>query len=310
MDYDFDLSRNSSGTFVPARGFSSPFQTDVDLTSGYGEHGFPIKFEFEFARELQLELSNALDIQPFWKYSPNSSWPHHVRSEVYRFYLALRTYLESESPLLSRRELLDGVISYQYVTWLKKIRSWISVKTGTGFFLDESEFGPEVREWARGKSLTDLGQMFNPRYWINWELPDDEDWRWFYEPAAPINKESLDLLYEHVRNILPEQVDMILEEEVLLETTGSKAMNLKDKEEKNRDHWDLKGQGQNFFETKPLEGKGAFIQTFASETRYAVTLSVPHSNSVKLIEKQVSLIAEDLPYSNYVKDPKKYQKRS
>jgi hypothetical protein len=308
MDYDLEFKSSLKESYSPSmKELRSSKKFQINEFDSLGEFGFPMKFSDELAREIQVDIQMNLSNSPIWNYVPKRSWKTEIRSEVYRFYLALRTYLEFKGSLITAKELIDGILDFNYIVWLKKARSYMAVNTGSGFFLEEDPDMEKIKDWAKDKNLIDLGDMFNPRYWLNWELPDDEDWRYFWVPCPKVDQRHIDELYKVVTDLLPEEVDYVQEEEILLETTGSSALD--EKTWKTKPHWYQKGEGKNYFSSQPLLGKGTFIQTYASETRYACTFSVPHTNSVKLIEKQIALVAEEIPYSIYVKDPVEYEKR-
>lgn len=274
---------------------------------GFSDSGHPIQFTTDLAVKITAWLTVALPTDdPLL--TPGHSGVFSdpvVASETYRFYLALLGYFRSDRPLLTVREILNGVMAGpEYITFLKRIRSYILVTSSGGHFL-EDDAPPEVKEWCNGKSIFDIGQVFNVRYWLFWAQPDEEDWRYFWEPIKPLEPKFREEFREAVMGILPEVVDIVEEEEILLQLSSSSARLPNGETGKV---WQIK-EKYNHFCSDPLVGWATFLDKCPGDTRTTITLTVPHSNTIKLIEKQVAEIASEVPFSCYVKDTGEYFKR-
>jgi hypothetical protein len=308
MNYDRELRDRGSILSMPTgKHYKTSLRSTKVDQKGYSEHGKPTPFSEELAELLRRDLRTAFALGKTWNYVPAGSIQEPTRSEIYRFYLALLAYRDSDTPLQKIEYLIDGLLEGPgFISKLKKLRSYKMVYGKGGRFLElDPVFETLASEVPKGE-LFDIGQMFNPRFYFFWDQPDEHDEENFFIPLKKISQKDLDYLEETVFNLLPEsQVDVILPEEILLESSSSAS---KGPDGKSIPNW-LGKEKYNHFDCSPLEGYGSYIQKCPGDTRFSVTLSIPHSNSVKLIERQVATIAKDLPWSNYVKDEDTYFNR-
>lgn len=240
-------------------------------------------------------------------HKPPKDLPWEVQSELKRFWLALKTYAESYKPLIPIDHLINGLEEGpSYITFLKKLRGYHTVASRGGRFEEDDPELESVKAYASTlDKVEDIGQIFNVRYYFFWSQPDDEDWQYCFIEYEPILPEDLSMLEETVFQILPDDIPEIYEEEILLQVTGSASRTKDGKASKVF----VEKQTVNHFTVEPLEGYGTFIQKCPGDTRFSITLSTPHSNTVKLIEKQVALIAADTAFSCYTNDDEEYFKR-
>lgn len=305
---EFIRQRGEVVTLVP------PFVKKPDripfVEKGHGEHGNPIPYSEELAEKICSTIYKALGNRVSWTFDPTPiSSDKRVCDEVYRFYQALIAYQESDDPLLTVQWLVELVKrGPEGIKLLKRLRSVHLVESTGGRFLDDD---PELEE-ARSISqklqpLRDIGQIFNYRYFLFWDQPDEHDEQNFWIPQPRIKQSDLDRLEEAAFNLLPESdvIEVISEEEILLSNSGSNSRTPKGK---STPAW-LEKQVNNHFTDKPLKGYGSYIQKCPGDTRYSITLELPHSNTVKLIEQQVARIAANVKFSNYVRDDETYFKR-
>lgn len=304
LSYDSQIS--SKGMLNIPEPASIP-PTFKGSTCGYGDHGHPIEFETELAevliRETYLFISKGYDLS----FEILTNLKSEVRSELFRFWVALKSYNESQRPLVPINDLVDGLRrGDEYLVFLKKLRSYHLVLSRGGRFEEKDPSMDHVVQYSRGLGpLVDIGQIFNVRYYFFWSQPDEEDWRATELPIQPIAGADLERLYTTVYSMLPEDIETIEEEEVLLAISSSMSKNGRGK---SVPVWDAK-QSENFFSKEPLKGYGTYIQKCPGDTRFSITLGVPQSNSVKLIEKQVALIAEEMPFSAYTNKEEIYTQR-
>jgi len=154
--------------------------------------------------------------------------------------------------------------------------------------------------------LTDLGQVFNYKYWFFWEEPETDDWKYSLIDVPSISDELIQRFEEAVDFVTPDTVPVIEPEVVLTSVTSSGAIAPDGTRSKV---WRLKEiEELNSFSSSPLKGHLTCVRKCAGEVREAITLSLPQSNSVKLIEKQVARICEDTLYSAYGLSPGEFDK--
>jgi hypothetical protein len=292
-----------SYTPVPRTKIASSSYKEGD---GHSDHGHPIPNNEGWGEIIFTEISRAYHSGETYLYKPRINGPKHIIDEVYRFYLALLAYYEAPNPVIPVNYLLNLIRKEKEgIIWLKRIRSCAMVQFFGGYF---EEYTPELREFfqeAKRYKLSDLGDFFNVRYWLFFDQPDEHDWEAAFIPLPYIPTSRYDHFEEVVLSLLPDTlVDVIQEEEILLDISGSSSR-LGDK---NVPLWYSK-QTENYFSNQPLRGKGSYVQKCPGDTRFSIVLSAPQSNSVKLIEKQVAKIAEDVSWSCYVKDNEEYFKR-
>jgi hypothetical protein len=280
------------------------FSTVINNHEGF-ENSTPIPFNLETAKLVQhTVMSNMhLHISSQTKY-PSCEMNHFLKGEIHRFIIALKTYYLSPNPVMPLRILLDGILEGpKFIKTLKRcrVKSFVKSMSEDAAFLEPD---PDMDNNMFYTNIVDIGDIFNYRYWFFWDQPDEGDFKASLLPLNTVKQEHLDLLYDKVMSILPDgSIDVIQEEEILLEVSSSSGLESNDVHSSTRKVFDLK-QTQNYFDSsKGINGKMSYIQKCPGDTRDSITLPVPQSNVIKLIEKQVSCIAAEVPFSAYVKDP-------
>lgn len=308
VKYEHEFSVRDKIT-VPDRNLPIPNTCEVN-TDNLGEHGHPIPYDYDLALLIQREMTHWKSSNFDVNYKPPKNLKPEVRSEIYRFMLALKSYYESSNPILPYKLFIEGIVKgEEFLVFLKKLRSIHLVESCQGRFLENDPSLTAVYEYSKTlPKLHDIGDIFNVRYWFYWAQSDEHDWEACFLPIKVIPQEDLDILYQATYNMLPESIDTIEEAEILLSLSGSSAIPKTQGKRKTSPVF-IEKQTDNYFSNSPLAGKGCFIDSRPGDTRYSIILSVPQSNSVKLIEKQVALIAAELPWSNYVKDEQEYTER-
>lgn len=275
-------------------------------SSDLGEYGFPIPTGQGWGMKIWTELIS-LDISKRNSYVPNTAWPKFIRSEVFRFYQSLVAYFDSPNPVMSYQYLVNLVLEESdAIPKLKRIRALVVLNSYGGDFVEgHNQARIDYPDYARFK-IRDIGDVFNVRYFLFFDQEDPHDEETCFIPLPTVLKEDYDLFEETCYQMLPDiPINPVLEEEILLSLSGSSG---KDRSGKSNPVWSLK-EKENHFSDKPLVGHISYIQKCPGDTRNSIVLSVPHSNSIKLIEKQVALIAAEVYGSNYVKDHDTYFKR-
>jgi hypothetical protein len=271
----------------------------------YGESGFPIPCNQGWGRRIsQFLLSKDISLRE--NLIIDLDWPLFVRAEVFRFFQAMVAYFDAPNPVLSYAFLVNLVEREEEgIKILKKLKMR-SILHSYGGEAVESDPDPEVDTIAASFKISDVGDIFNVRYFLFFSQEDPDDKKFFFEPLPAVSKELYDEFRSEVFSLLPDiPIEPIYEEEILLSVSGSAAA--VDRSGKRSPNWLLK-QRHNHFSSEPLFGHGTYIQKCPGDTRYSITLSVPHSNSVKLIEQQVAKVAEEVSFSNYQKDTDKYMR--
>jgi hypothetical protein len=272
----------------------------------YGsDSGNPVPYSLELATNLRSQLIASFNTENPLSYQFKPTGCPQADGELRRFNVALYSYSVSKDPVIPLEHLIDGILEGEnYIKYLKKLRAKSFVASFDGFF---AEPDPEL-ECIVPYQIYDIGQIFCYRYYFFWDQEDSHDEEYFFTPVPRIEDEDLERLEEVVLSLLPESVTVIPEEEVLLDLSSSKGLDEKHLMGRTEFNWKLKSD-QNYFSEKPLYGKGSYIQKCPGDTRFSITLSVPHSNSVKLIEKQCAQIAQEVPWSAYIKDELEFCKR-
>jgi hypothetical protein len=273
---------------------------------GWSDHGYPIPNEEGFGEAIYISVTRAWYSGKRDDYIPDFGGTYPIRCEAYRFYQSVVAYYDSPNPVISPSRLFSLIkMEYKAIKWLKAVRSYCMMES-LGLYPQETSEEDEfyMREARTFKKLIDLGDFFNVRYWLFFDQPDEHFEQFLFKPLV-YEKSAIEHFERVAREIIPEVIlDVIAEEEILLDITSSNAL----WKGKTVPVWYAK-QTENYFSSKPLVGRGSFIQKCPGDTRFPITLSVPHSNSVKLIEKQMALLAAEMPWSAYVKDPDTFGKR-
>jgi hypothetical protein len=307
----------AGGSIRPDRFFEFPGeesvklpQMDFDICPGLGPAnldqgnslGAPIPFSKELARTLHAELIKNYDKDLRFVIVPDYI-KDIVGNEFKRWLCALEAYRQSPNPVLPFNWLVDGILIKDFAEDLKKIRLK-SILESTGNQLLEYPEG--YHSWTSYK-IQEVGDVFNYNYWFNWEMePEDDITQYGFKDISKITTEDCNLFKEILFDLLPDDIEEVLEEEVLLNLSNSSSL------VENSSSTEVKYKQQERdglrFSKQPLTGKAVWVQTAPATGRNALILSVPQSNSVRLIEKQVALIARKCPFSQYIADPIEFEK--
>jgi len=219
-----------------------------------------------------------------------------IRSALRKLCISLDAYYESAAAPMDYSELVDLVLrGPEGVKTLKRIRQKALVVSSGSKFLEKPEWFDEVSEY----SIWDIGEIFNYQYMLNWEEPDEEDWKYSQKPCS-IKSKYIDEFKENLEQILPprESFEKVDPEEILLDQTSAISQHGGNK----APHWQLQGLIKSF-SNKPLEGLRTLIQTGPGTMRDTVILPIEQSNSVKLLDRQLLQIIRDIPGNGMFKDP-------
>jgi len=271
----------------------------------YREAGRPIDFSIDLARYVRSEVQKAF-LQPDPRFYDPPPREVNLDGEIKKLICNLHGYFQSSSrPVLKFNYLLDGLLDPDFKTTLKKIRFKSLVRHG--FYGRFCERDPDLDSYP-SYLIDDIGQIYNYRYWFFWSEEDPGDEKWAWEPIQPLSEDCRAEYTDTLLSMLPESIEEIDEREVLLSITSSSAdSNIPGRG--SLPHYIEKSMDQfNYCSNEPLRAKLVYVQKCPGDTRRASVLSIQHSNTIKLIEKQCSVIAEDLPHSVYTSDKDKFEK--
>jgi hypothetical protein len=227
-----------------------------------------------------------------------------IRSHLRRLYLSLDGYFESSNPVMSFQRIAELVLmGPDGIRDCKRIRTKSLVLGHRGARMYEKPvWWDEVEAYYCEQ---DIGDIFNYLYLLDWELPDEEDWKHGLEPVS-IEKQYLDEFKEALRNELPERDEFkkIDPEEILLGQSSSTSY-FSDLENKSY-QWIIQGT-EGGFSNRPLKGRRALLHTQTGSARDTVILPVDQSNSVKLIDRQIKQIIAHMRGNAMFDDPIKIE---
>jgi len=272
----------------------------VDLSAGpigrsFIDQGYtnkPIPFSNELASLIKIAVSESFLSDPLL-YQVPKYLIDICGNEVKRFIVALEAYYQSPNPLIPFKVLLDGISDPNFATFIKKTK----VASLTRSFHMEACAEDGLDEYAY-TGLTDIGDIFNYRYWFRWAEPEPEDWKFSLIDVPSISDELKEEFEEVLESMLPQTIPIVQPDEILLSTSSSSSKDSKHGE--NSFVWkDKSDPKKNTFSKDPLVGYRTLVYKCPTEYRDCIGLSIAQSNTIKLIEKQCAVLCKLLPYSGY-----------
>jgi hypothetical protein len=261
----------------------------------------PIDFSRELAEIIKGFVIDNID-KELSKIEPPDCLPGDMGFEVHRFVLALKAYYESNidrSPI-KREILFQGITDRNFAGKLKAYRTECFLNSVSGLLTHEAE---KIHDFP-ARNIFDIGEIFNYNYWIFWKEEDPDDYKWGLVPEKTIEPELLDKFKDHLFKMLPEYINPVQEEEILLKQSSSTCI----REDFSKSRVYKEKEYRNEFSDKPLKGKRCVVRVGPENTRDSIMLTVSQSNSVKLIEEQLSLICQEISGSTHLKDPIEFKK--
>lgn len=218
-------------------------------------------------------------------------------SELKRFICAIQAYYDSPNPVIDYFTLIKLIYKKDAASYLKKIRN----KAWREYFC--SYCFVETEEYKRLPlyKIKDIGDVFNYNYWFFWKEEPEDDLKNSFIPVKGISEQCQIDFRRNLLSLLPDSIEEVDEREILLSTSGSSCF-----DNKSKYVYQAK-QRKNCFTEKPLFGKRCHVHVSPDNVRDTVILSVEHSNTVKLLEKQISKIAEKMIYSSYVRNEETFE---
>jgi len=283
---------------IPLTGTSIP----VMVNDSYGQfkHNFtdqgfnnkPIEFSSQLASLIQIEVMRAFEAEKPHLYLVSDSLIKLCGNEIKRFIVALYGYQISPNPLIPLTVLINGIADKDFAIKLKKTK----IASLTRSYHMESIAYDGIEQYAI-RGLEDIGDIFNYRYWIRWEEPEPEDWKYSLIDVPDIDPDIIEEFEDTLFAMLPESVPIVQLDEILLSSSSS-ASRLPNG--RGSTVWKDKSNPKlNTFSKDPLVGYRTLVYKCPTEYRDCISLSVTQSNTIKLIEKQCALVCRKLRYSAY-----------
>lgn len=264
------------------------------ITQGYSTG--PIEFSMKLAIKMQRFIFNNIKDDFRFLIIPEDIIAY-TGNEFKRFLCALEAYKKSPNPVLSISFLADGLTDLNFAKYLKKLR-YKSFLESQGLRIFKGE-EPEDYDITPAIRITDIGDIFNYSYWFFWKEEPEDDYKNGFIPVDRIDPDDEDQFKESLRFLLRKiKIDEIQEEEILLKNSSSKAQTVNSKE---KTVW-LQKQTKNYFSNETLIGERTVIFVSPANIRDSIKLTVPQSNSLKLLEYQLREIASKMKYSLYIRN--------
>jgi hypothetical protein len=229
----------------------------------------------------------------------------NIRAEIKRFMMAILAYIKSPNPVIPLGEISMGILDRNFPSYLKQVRSKALILAAKG--THDSDPGPEYNN-IPSYIIKDIGDIFNYKYWFNWEIEPGNDIEFSTVPVQ-IQTESLVLFKDAVRRLVlevKEKGNVPTVDEYSISSTLSSSSSIY--QGKRSKVWKDKEKDHSFSKS-PLRGYLTYVQKGPCELREAVTLSVSQSNSVRIIDKQVYHIVKNMRHSAYNSDFEVFSKR-
>jgi hypothetical protein len=262
--------------------------------------GRPIPFERKLASNIRDYLigvyENNLLFEIVPKYLTNI-----LGNELKRFMCALEAYKRSSNPVIPLIELIEGVTDIEYSSYLKRVRRKSWLKTSRLRLVEDDESLENIPEYR----INDIGDIFNYNYFFRWEEEAEDDYLWGFVPVEQISEEDKMVYKSVLANLLPKNIRVIKEEEILITNSNSSSLNADyttSEKFKNKEK-------SNCFSKEPLLGKRCNVYVGPQNTRDTIILSVEQSNTISLIDTQCREIVENLKYSLHISDPERFESK-
>jgi len=289
-DYsDHDVTRFLERKLVKTGGIRN-LESSCEKTIFQGQNNAPIPYNKDTAAMVYHELQAILKSNEPHLAKPNPKIPLEIWLQVKKYGCAIKAYLDSSNPVMSKDFLIEGVKDLNFASVLKGIRLKSFLISSNSYLLEEDAKLQDLPSFE----IKDIGDVFNFNYSFFWELQEDEkDYMLGHTSVTKYTDDQRKKIHDILLAMLPDDIETISEEEVLLKLSGSSSFSGKVWSEKEH---------SNSFSNKPLKGRRALVQTGPGTSRDAVVIPVDQVNSVTLIEKQCMIICEKLPHSAYRRD--------
>jgi hypothetical protein len=289
------LSASVEDTYDPAS--LLPVHSGPNVRTFRREKGNPIPYSKEMVSYIIKHVRKAFNEAPRPElYDPSETWGEPcVDGEIKRFICALAAYMDPRSNgVMTLEFLISHIPDRDFADTLKKIRFKAIVRSVEGSVMSED---PDLDDLPT-YHIDDIGQVFNPRFWLFWDQPDPGDEKWCWEPIKPLTTDQKERFKRAVDSVTPDSVEAVQGLEILLQNSGSGAVHTQ-KGSSSKVYIEKGKIKPNGFSKEPLKAKLVYVQKCPGDTRRASVLTVPQSNTIKWFEKQFAEIARDTIDSMY-----------
>jgi len=272
----------------------------LDIDQG-NSNGYPIDFSKSLAMRIYLYLKGIIHKDLRFEIVPDDII-NITGNETKRWMCALEAYRQSPKPIQDINNLIAGILDINYAKYLKKVRAKSIIYSSGNTYLD-----PVDNKDIPTLLVDDIGQIFNFNYWFFWKEEPDDDLAYSEVPLKGISEHDKEIFRESVRELVKDvKIQIVEEDEILLRNSSSSGLDLKTF--KSTPVFQLK-ENHNKFERKPSVTKRSFIHVKPAGIRDSVIQSVGRTNSIQLIEEQVSQIVEQIPYSLHIRNQEEFERK-
>jgi hypothetical protein len=280
------------------------------LITSLGASCRPIPFSNGLASIIHQYLWSVKD-EDFDLLTPPLYLSEDVRGELKRYMVAIEAYLESfkeksEEPLMTKEFLINGILDKGFSKLLKEIKQKAFITACGNRLINPPDGFKDIPTYC----IHDIGDIFCYRYCFFWEEDKPDDIYVCLDPVPLVPERTKKNLLRIAIELFEEvgEIEFIEEKEILLLNSGTACLK-GDGHSLKRSHVYKEKEKYNYFSSEPLFALREVIRVCPQGYRDSTLLSVPHTNSIKLIERQMALICERLKYSAYWKDPQRIQDR-
>jgi hypothetical protein len=271
----------------------------VDSSTGFTS-GEPIDYSIDLARRIILFLSSIH--RPFRKVR-RIPFEEPVRSQVYRFMIALDAYYESKNPVIPFKRIMEIVeLGPEGASLLKRIRTKSNLIRFSSEPLEEPDWWNEVEGYA----IDHIGDIFNFAYLIHWK-EDVDDAKEGFLPLPETLDETKELFEKLLTDLLKDvsDIEIVQPESILLENSGSTCSVNPNKTTKVY----LEKEKVNKFARRWGYANRIKIPVGPANTRDALTVDLPTLNRCKWIDKQVRCVLDKLKNHLHLDNPNRINSR-
>jgi hypothetical protein len=226
-----------------------------------------------------------------------------IDAELRRFSIALDAYAESNNPLIDIKYLWHlAALGPEGAVILKRIKRASILKT---FETALYESDPELLK-CPAYVFTDIGQIFNYAYLPFWIEPDDKD---YLEGFTSLDQDSeyLEKFRNTIKEILPDDIEEILPEEILMINKGTSCFH-PTKKGNTSPYWKVK-ESKNSMGNSIGPCLRCVIPKGPQDTRDAVITSVEASNRITWMDRQLMEVLSHMGQHIHLKSQREIQKR-
>lgn len=206
------------------------------------------------------------------------------RSHLKRFCIALDAYL-SLCKTMTAVEIIDLCASIDGAERLELIRRKSFLRAFQAELIEPDEELIGVPHYF----IRNIDEIFNYLYLIPWVVEKDSS-KWRDVPLSEVRESTLSDFKDSLRAILPDDVKPADWAQIILEPSSSAVYS----GGKKAPNWKVRSSQKTYFARSIGTVVGSQVQTGPGQVRDIVILDVDALNTVKLIERQVSIILNQI----------------